>query len=141
MYTMKTIGVHYLYQANSMNRGKNTDIGCRRCGNCCHVDVTAYVTIEDVQRWEREGRQDILDHVRSNNVTWTSGGIINKFGSNIRTCLMSCVYLKWYGPIASCEIYETRTKVCRSYVPGSSNLCPQYNEVRQVGKEINRVTD
>jgi Fe-S-cluster containining protein len=109
-----------------MNNEKDTDIPCHRCGNCCHVDVAAYATIEDVQRWEKDGRHDILDHVRDNDVEWSGDGFTNRFGLNIKTCLMSCVYLKWHGPTASCEIYETRTKVCRSYIPGSSDLCTQY---------------
>lgn len=89
------------------------------------MDVTAYVTLEDIQRWEEEGHQDIIDHVRANGVTWSDGRAINSFGSNITACRMSCVYLKWHGSSAFCDIYETRTKVCRSYVPGSSILCPQ----------------
>ena len=111
-----------------MNNEENRDnIACRRCGNCCHVDVAAYVRIEDIKRWEKEDRNDILDHVRANDVTWSEGRVVNRFGSNIMTCRMSCVYLKWNGPYASCEIYETRTGVCRGYVPGSSDLCPQYS--------------
>lgn len=110
-----------------MNSEKNAHNTCFRCGNCCHVDVAAYVVREDIDRWERQGRLDILAHVRANGVTWSHDGVTNRFGSNITTCRMSCVYLKWDGPSASCEIYETRTKVCRSFVPGSSELCPQYH--------------
>jgi len=103
------------------------DIACHRCGNCCHVDVAAYVSLEDIERWEEQGRQDIIAHAGENDVMWSGDRVINRFGSNIRTCRMSCVYLKWDGSIASCEIYETRTKVCRSYLPGSTDLCPQYH--------------
>ena len=109
-----------------MKSEKERDIVCRRCGNCCHVDVAAYVTFEDIERWEREGRHDILAHLRDNGVTWSGDRVVNKFGSTITTCLMTCVYCKWDGPVATCAIYETRTKVCRSFVPGSSDLCPQY---------------
>ncbi len=105
---------------------KNKGTACRRCGNCCHVDVAAYVSLEDIRRWEEEGRDDIISHVRDNGVTWSHHGIRNRFGSEVKTCRMSCVYLRWHGPSASCEIYETRTKVCRSFIPGSSDLCPQY---------------
>jgi len=110
-----------------MNNENDKDIVCHRCGNCCHVDMTAYVSAEDIQRWEQEGRHDILAHVRDNGVSWSSDGFVNRFGSEIINCLMSCVYLQWQGSSAVCGIYESRTKVCRSFVPGSSDLCPQYH--------------
>ncbi len=113
-----------------MSTEPNRELTCRRCGNCCHVDVAAYVAIEDIQRWEKEGRDDILAHVGDNGVTWSDRSVVNRFGTNITTCRMSCVYLTWRGPTASCGIYETRTKVCRSYVPGSSELCPQHGRKR-----------
>jgi Fe-S-cluster containining protein len=109
-----------------MNREQHGAIPCRRCGNCCHVDVASYVTLEDVRRWEEQGRQDIIAHIRDFDVTWSRDKVINKFGSGIKTCLMTCVYLRWQGSLSSCDIYETRTKVCRAYVPGSSSLCSQY---------------
>jgi Fe-S-cluster containining protein len=89
--------------------------------------VAGYVSVEDIQRWEQEGRHDILAHVRDNGVSWSSDGFVNRFGSEIITCLMSCVYLQWQGSSAACGIYESRTKACRSFVPGSSDLCPQYH--------------
>jgi Fe-S-cluster containining protein len=109
-----------------MNSEKNKNIICRRCGNCCHVDVAAYVTLEDIQRWEQEGRHDILAHVRDYDVAWSDDGFVNRYGSKINTCLMSCFYLRWQGSSALCGIYETRTKVCRNFIPGSADLCPQY---------------
>ncbi len=109
-----------------MKTEPNKRLSCRRCGNCCHVDVAAYVVLEDIQRWQREGRGDILAHVRDNGVTWSDRSVVNRFGTTITTCQMSCVYLKWSGPLASCGIYDVRTNVCRSYIPGSSDLCPQH---------------
>lgn len=111
-----------------MNNDKNDNVVCLRCGNCCHVDVAAYVTIEDIKRWEKEGSNNILDHLRACDVEWTEDRVINRYGSNITTCLMSCVYLKWNGPEAYCQIYDTRTEVCRKYVPGSTWLCPQFKK-------------
>lgn len=111
-----------------MNTEANKELACRRCGNCCHLDVAAYVTLEDIQRWEHEGRDDILAHVRDLGVKWSDKAVVNRFiGTKTATCRMSCVYLTWNGPTASCGIYETRTRVCRSYMPGSSELCPQHN--------------
>ena len=88
--------------------------------------MIAYVTLADIARWEKEGRYDIITRLRDNDVTWSPGGIHNKFGSNVNTCRMTCVYLKWDGQSSSCGIYETRTIVCRSYIPGSSELCTLY---------------
>lgn len=110
-----------------MKSEEETVMTCRRCGNCCHVDVSAYVSLEDIRRWEKEGRHDILAHVRDNDVTWEGDRFVNRFGSNIRTCRMTCVYLTWHGSSAACGIYETRTTVCRGFAPGSSDLCPQYH--------------
>lgn len=110
-----------------MNGEEMSEITCHQCGNCCHVDVAAYVSREDMERWERQGRRDIIAHVLSNGVTWSGDRVFNRFGSYITTCRMTCVYLKWDGPLAFCEIYETRTKVCRSYVPGSTGLCPRFH--------------
>jgi Fe-S-cluster containining protein len=101
---------------------------CRRCGNCCHLDMAAYVCLEDIERWEREGRDDIIAHVRENGVTSRGDRVHNGFGSGIKTCLMSCVYLGWNGSSATCGIYETRTKVCRDFVPGSSYICPLHRQ-------------
>lgn len=125
--------VYYLEKIRSifiMNGEGNKGKVCHRCGNCCHVDVAAYVSVEDIERWEQEGHHDILAHVENNGVSWSGDGFVNRFGSKINTCLMSCAYLKWQGITASCGIYETRTKVCRDFVPGSSDLCPQYHRER-----------
>lgn len=108
-------------------KNENRDVVCQQCGNCCHVDVAAYVTADDMRLWEKEERHDVIAHVLANDVMWSGDKFVNRFGSNIETCRMSCIYLNWEGPSAFCRIYEVRTNVCRSYVPGSSNLCPQYD--------------
>jgi Fe-S-cluster containining protein len=105
-----------------MNGEKHRDITCRRCGVCCHVDMVAYVSPEDIERWEKEQRHDIIDRLRDNEVIWAGDRIVNRFGFKVT----SCVYLNWDGASFSCGIYETRPIVCRNYIPGSSELCPQY---------------
>ena len=97
---------------------------CRQCGNCCQVDMVAYVTPEDIARWEREGRHDIIDRLSRNEVIWAGDRLIDPSGAKVTTC----VYLGWTGTTCFCEIYETRPKVCRDYIPGSSELCPLYYE-------------
>ena len=93
---------------------------CLRCGACCHVDMVAYISPEDIQRWEKERRYDILARMRD--VMWSGDRIVDEFGVRVT----SCVYLKWHGSSFLCEIYETRPMACRNFIPGSSGLCPLY---------------
>jgi len=86
--------------------------------------MVAYVTPEDTARWEREGRQDIIARLGRNEVIWAGDRLIDPSGVKVTTC----VYLGWNGRTCFCEIYETRPKVCRDYIPGSSELCPLYYE-------------
>jgi Fe-S-cluster containining protein len=88
------------------------------------VDLVAYLSTEDFQRWGRENRQDILSRVRENGVVWTGDRVIGRSGGKVT----GCRYLHRDSPISSCEIYETRPMVCRGFVPGSSLLCPQYKD-------------
>jgi Fe-S-cluster containining protein len=32
----------------------------------------------------------------------------------------------WDGALGTCAIHDTRPKVCRDYVPGSSEFCPHH---------------
>ncbi len=106
-----------------MNGERNSDINCLRCGACCHVDMVAYVSPEDIQRWKEEGRYDIIDRLRENEVMWAGDRIINKSGRKVT----SCFYLSWRGSSFFCEIYETRPMTCRNFIPGSSELCSRYS--------------
>jgi Fe-S-cluster containining protein len=105
-----------------MNNRENEGITCQRCGSCCRVDMVAYISPKDIQRWEKEQRDDIIARLRDNDVMWAGDRIVNRFGINVR----DCVYLNWNGTLFSCEIYETRPMICRNFIPGSSALCPQY---------------
>jgi Fe-S-cluster containining protein len=84
--------------------------------------MVAYVSPEDMERWGKEGRHDIIARLSDNDVMWAGDRIINRFGVKATTCR----YLDWDGRAFFCEIYETRPMVCRNYVPGSSELCPLY---------------
>ncbi|HOC46102.1 MAG: YkgJ family cysteine cluster protein [Syntrophorhabdaceae bacterium] len=97
-------------------------IACQRCGNCCTIDMMAYVSAEDRKRWENEGRTDILDRLDDNSVIWAGDRIISRSGSNVTHCF----YLNSDGTVCTCGIYPTRPGVCRDYAPGSSELCPLY---------------
>ena len=97
---------------------------CRRCGSCCFVDMIAYATDADVQRWEREHRYDIISRIKGNDKIWSGDTLISSNGMHLK----SCIYLNRDGEAFFCDIYETRPQVCRDYLPGSSELCPLHSE-------------
>lgn len=106
-----------------MNGQRNKDIVCRRCGKCCHIDMVAYVTPADIQRWERQQRHDIINRLYGNDIIWAGDRIINKSGGKVT----NCYYLSWRGSSFFCQIYKIRPLVCRNFIPGSNELCPQYH--------------
>ena len=93
---------------------------CRRCGKCCMTDFTAYVTAEDLARWRREGREDILGMVEQEHTVWAGDRLVSsESGEDVR----GCPFLTWEGDHSTCTIYETRPGVCRRFRPASSALC------------------
>ena len=84
--------------------------------------MMAYVSPEDIARWQSEGRFDIIARLEKNQVMWAGDRIITRSGGKVT----SCFYLNFDGSLFFCEIYSTRPRVCRDYAPGSSELCPQY---------------
>lgn len=106
----------------------NREMECLRCGACCHVDMVAYVLPEDIRRWEEGGRYDIISRLQKNEVMWAGDRIVNRFGVKVTTC----VYLALVGSSFACEIYDTRPVICRSYIPGSSELCPQFYREKNI---------
>jgi len=85
---------------------------CERCGRCCRstkwaVNLDTRLCWEDIERWRRERRSDILQHVL---VFEGLGGFLitpdGKFFSQ-------CPFLKKEeGRKYSCLIHETKPKVC-----------------------------
>jgi len=53
------------------------DMQCRRCGRCCYVHLIAYVTEEDLRRWQQEGRRDILTVLERGHVAWAGDRILS----------------------------------------------------------------
>ena len=97
-------------------------LSCLRCGKCCFVDLTAYAEQEDFDRWRAENRQDILNIIKNQHLTWAGDKIIStETGDNP----WECHFLYNKGKEWLCSIYETRPSVCCEYQPGSSELCPQ----------------
>lgn len=104
---------------------EKTGVTCKRCGNCCRTYLFAYVTEEDLKRWKREGREDILHILENQAPVWAGDRLIS---SRTGQTLDSCPFFTWDGKRATCTIHETRPAVCREYVPGSNELCSQFAE-------------
>ena len=103
-----------------------TAITCDRCGNCCQTDLIAYVIGKDRARWAREGREDILTVLRAEHAVWAGDRIVSTENGSFARFTQGCPFLSWDGRLFSCDIYETRPRVCRDFVPGSSELCSRF---------------
>jgi Fe-S-cluster containining protein len=92
---------------------------CTNCGKCCTNSSfmeTLEATGDDVKRWRREGRDDILrfaevlgppDNPYAD--LWVEGAGERSRCPFVRKVRNQNRYL--------CRIYETRPQVCRDYVP------------------------
>ena len=96
---------------------------CKRCGICCLADANAYITWDDRKRWINEGREDILHLLEHEHALWAGDHFVS---SEDGRYLHSCIFLSYEGNQYVCTIYETRPKRCREYLPGSSEICPQF---------------
>lgn len=94
---------------------------CNRCGNCCTNPSymgTLMVSGEDVKRWCREGRGDILEWV---DILGPSNDPYGDVWINLTTGeeKLRCPFVRKdpNKPTYRCTIYETRPQVCKDYVP------------------------
>ena len=105
---------------------------CRRCGQCCRETFVRYVGEEDLGRWLREKRSDLLGTVRREKEAATAGRIP-----------AACRFLAEAGSSKFlCSIYETRPSVCRDFNPGQAKICPEHPSrvSMQLGLKDLRVT-
>lgn len=107
----------------SGHKGIRIDTGmdtyrCRQCGQCCrYLDYHKEVTADDVDRWEKYGRSDILEWVgRSRN---SSGKTVYQIWMIPGTRQLSekCPFLykvptenRWI-----CKIQDLKPAICRNY--------------------------
>jgi len=94
---------------------------CRECAACCRdaSDGRVGVSAEDIVRWKREGRHDIV-----------AGLVPGHFGVQALPACESgaCVYLGTPGRPNDCSIYPTRGSVCHQLQPGEPQ-CKAYRRV------------
>jgi Fe-S-cluster containining protein len=94
-------------------------VECDRCGACCHQrEGTILVTDDDVERWRRQGRTDLIEKL-------TEG----HFGLRAfaMTAAGACVHLGLPGAPNDCSVHEHRATVCREFRAG----CRQCREFRR----------
>jgi Fe-S-cluster containining protein len=85
---------------------------CLSCGACCRQgsDGRILVPAEDIVRWRREGRHDVVE-----------GLVPGHFGERAFAARTdgSCIHLGVAGAANACAIYDTRGTTCREFEPGS----------------------
>lgn len=85
---------------------------CLTCGACCRDvgDGAALVSADDLVRWRREGRDDILTRLVPGHFS-QQGLPTHENGT--------CIYLAQSDGRVACTIYETRGWACHALEPGS----------------------
>ncbi|RMG88019.1 MAG: YkgJ family cysteine cluster protein [Candidatus Dadabacteria bacterium] len=85
------------------------DAGCLRCGICCDLyGHRLRATDGDLERWNREGRADLLARVGPDQEIWYDPATGER--------LDDCPFLVRTGPEeARCRIHYTKPAVCRRY--------------------------
>jgi len=105
---------------------KSKPVRCERCGVCCGPYFTLYVEDEDIERWKKEGRDDIVERVEweKNNCLWLGNKV---YSLQTYREMTRCYYLKFKSDgVAECTIHHTKPKICRRYQPATSPLCRLY---------------
>lgn len=94
------------------------EFDCVTCGACCFQRPgTILITENDLVRYRREKRSDILDQLEEGHFGHMAF-MMNEAGS--------CVHHGRPGAPHECQIYEDRAEVCRTFEAGS----PQCLEFR-----------
>ncbi|MCK4313641.1 YkgJ family cysteine cluster protein [Candidatus Bathyarchaeota archaeon] len=101
-------------------------VECEKCGRCCRntkwtVNLNSRLVREDIERWRREGRQDILQYVL---VFEGLGGDLLDLN---RMFLSTCPFLKkGKDRKYMCSIHGTKPFACR--------VTPFYFHLKELGK-------
>ncbi len=105
-----------------MDKRKNKEtaiVTCDRCGKCC-MSPWVPATQEDMERWKREEKKQILSAIEHSKALW-AGDIVVSVADG--STLSNCQFLRREGNHYSCIIYEDRPMICSRFQPGSSELC------------------
>ncbi len=95
-------------------------MSCKNCGKCCiEMGWKIFATPDDIVRWIKEGRQDILKHVLVYEYYDILHGYVFEggevwFDENGRK-LERCPFIKERDGKIYCRIHETKPQQCREY--------------------------
>ena len=124
------------------DRRPNSPVPCQRSGHCCSHHTISAGNLEpsagDVERWEAEGRDDILEWVairRSEDGGMASANF--PVPRDRAEELDGCPFLVWDGPHAKCGIHDTKPAVCADFHCVTSP-CPE-GGAHQLAAEAVRV--
>lgn len=97
---------------------------CLRCGKCCGEPFSRVTRPQDLVKWARRGRLDLVEiyeqEVSSSDRT---NPAMAALGLNFHTCR----FLLPESPGRfRCDIYKDRPQTCREFEVGCSRLCPNY---------------
>jgi Fe-S-cluster containining protein len=83
--------------------------GCLCCGECCKAfGGHLHASKSDLERWWRDGREDLLCRVNRLGWIWVNPDTMEPEER--------CPFLKQSGPeTIVCAIYDTRPDICRAY--------------------------
>jgi Fe-S-cluster containining protein len=94
-------------------------VSCAACEAACCRDVgdgTALVSADDLVRWRRQGREDILASLVPGHFSQQG------FGTHANG---TCLHLGTAGRPNDCSVYDTRGEACHALVPGTQQ-CLSY---------------
>lgn len=98
---------------------------CRSCGVCCRdaADGRVLVSAQDLLRWKRQGRDDILSRLVP--------GHFSQLGFAARPD-GQCIHQGTDANPNDCSIYETRAEPCRTVQAGSQECRMQRRAFRHL---------
>lgn len=103
------------------------DFNCKQCGGCClRLGFEIQITENDICRWEKQGREDILDRI---DIYFFKSLVVGDAWFHPRTTkeVDRCPWLKRpQNKKYICTIQNTKPEACKEF-PKSKGHAEEYN--------------
>ncbi len=94
---------------------------CRRCGECCRsIGRSIRASPSDIERWIREGREDILTLLEMHE---EDGELVTSGELLLGDSKGRCVFLEEGREGSLCRIHPTKPEVCAEYPLNLGGVC------------------